>query len=82
MSARVIGTEYGCNVVQFSDGCTIRTGQDGRTVRYDMLRDTAEEFGPNDFWAHWVEHEARGEVETKCYGPSTYNHVDVIVTGI
>jgi hypothetical protein len=82
MSAQIIRTEYGCNVVRFDDGCTIRTGQDGRRVVIDLLRDETPEFGPLDFWAHWTAHEARGEVETRCYGPSTYNHVDVLVCGI
>lgn len=81
MSAEIVGTEYGCNVVRFSDGCTVRTGQDGRTIRADLLRDEPE-FGPHDFWAHWVTHEANGEVETKSYGPETYGHIDVIVIGI
>lgn len=78
MAATVIRREFGCNVVRFDDGCTIRTGMDGRRVSSDLLRDEPE-YGPHDFWAHWVEHEARGEVETKCYGPATYNHVDVLV---
>lgn len=68
------------------NGCRVRTDLDGVTVRMDETAlepyPTTREPRRHDFWAHWVEHEANGEVETKSYGPEAYGHIDVIVIGL
>lgn len=56
---RVLHTgQDGTSTIEFADGCRVRTGLDGITVRSDerMYEPYSEPFGPHDFLAHWTDH--------------------------
>lgn len=75
----------GERTICFADGCRVRTGLDGVTIRADesvFEPYPTDGINRHDFWAHWPQHEACGEVMHVGYGPETYGHTDVIVVGL